>query len=250
MNLKQITPDRFTNSRFLIHEAPNRKLLIKIFLGQNKDHRRELEARKMIHWKASGFCVPELIDLQVPNVTDPHIVMEFIPGDTLKDFLRNEATTVELRLAALSDLFKANYRRHMLVRSNRDMLLVHTDPNTDNIIVSRGDFYFIDFEHAPKITDIAAAIANEVGTFARRVIRDLRAEHTRCVVERLLAAYHYDSEIFDKVENLTLGRPFQPIHRITDRLRRLKNSRAVTRYDVADSIRLLRRRSMHPQSAN
>jgi tRNA A-37 threonylcarbamoyl transferase component Bud32 len=240
MNLRQITPDRFTNSRLLLHEAPGRKLLIKAFLGDNKEHRRELEGKKLTHWKAAGFSVPQLFDLQFPEVTEPYLVMEFIAGDTLKDFLRNAATALDLRLATLADLFRLNYRRHMLVRSHHDLLLVHTDPNTDNIIVSNGDFYFIDFEHSSKKTDSTSATANEVGTFARRVIRDLGVEHSRSVVERLLVAYHYDGEIFDKVEDLTFGRPFQLLHRIKDRLRRLKNSRSVTRYDVADIVRLLR----------
>ena len=240
MNLKQITPDRFTDSRLLLHEAPGRKSLIKVFLGDNKEQRRELEAKKLTRWKAAGFSVPQLIDLQFPEVTEPYIVMEFISGDTLKDFLRTAATPLELRLATLVDLFRLNYRRHMLVRSHHDLLLVHTDPNTDNIIVSGRDFYFIDFEHSSKMADITSATANEVGTFARRVIRDLGVEHSRSVVERLLAAYHYDSEVFDKVEELTFGRPFQSLHRIKDRLRRLTNSRTVTRYGVADFIRLLR----------
>jgi hypothetical protein len=118
------------------------------------------------------------------------------------------------------------------------------------VIVSQGSFYFIDFEHASQLTDILTATANEVGTFARRVIRDLGPEHTRSVIERLLAAYQYDGEIFDKVEELTFGRPFQPLHRIKDRLRRLKNSRSVTRYDVADCIKQLRDCSAAVQPAS
>jgi tRNA A-37 threonylcarbamoyl transferase component Bud32 len=88
MNLKPITPDRFTDSRLFIHETSGRKLLIKVFLGENRDQRKELETRKMIRWKAAGFCVPELIDLQLPDMIEPYLVMEFISGDTLKNFLR------------------------------------------------------------------------------------------------------------------------------------------------------------------
>ena len=250
MNLKQITPGRFTNSRLLTHEASSRKLLIKVFLGKDRDQRKTMEARKLIHWKAAGFCVPELVDFQFSEVMDPYLVMEFVAGETLKNFLTSETTTLERRLDLLSDLFSLNYRRHVLARAQGDLLLIHTDPNTDNILVSRADFYFIDFEHASKITDIASAIANEVGMFVRRVIRDLGMEHRLIVIERLLTAYHYDAEIFDKVEELTLGRPYQTLHRIKDRLKRLKNSRSVTRYDVVDSIRQLRRRSASGQPAN
>ncbi len=247
MNLKQITPDRSTNSRLLVHEAAGGKLLIKVFLGDNKEQRKELEAKKLTCWKAEGFCVPHLIDLQIPEVTEPHIVMEFISGDTLKDFLKVEAKEPDRRLTALANLFRLNYRRHMLARSRQNMLLIHTDPNTDNIIVSGSDFYFIDFEHSSKITDIASAVANEVGTLARRIIRDLGTERTRSVIESLLVAYHCDREIFDKIEHMTFGRPFQPLHRIKDHLRRLMNSRSVTRYDVADSIKALRSSSTKAQ---
>src|SRR6185503_9639723 len=156
MNLKQITPDRFTNSRLFLHEAPGRKLLIKVFLGENREQRKELEARKMSHWKDAGFCVPGLIDLQLPDVLEPYLAMEFIPGDTLKDFLTG-TTALEQRLGVLSDIFRLNYKRHMLVRSHQDLLLVHTDPNTDNLIVSGSDCYFIDFEHASRITDVPCA---------------------------------------------------------------------------------------------
>lgn len=249
MNLKQITPDRFTDSRLLVHEASGTKLLIKVFLGQDKEQRRELEARKLVHWKAAGFPVPALIDFSLPELTEHYLVMEFLTGETLKDFLRSEATLLEAKLATLAALFRLNYRRHLMVRSHRDLLLIHTDPNTDNIIIRSGDFYFIDFEHRSKLTDSARAMANEVAMFAHRVIRDLGVEHRRSVVEALLAAYQFDSEIFDKVEDLTLGRPLQLIHRIKDRLRRLKNSRSVTRYDVADCIRQLRRSAVVQQPA-
>jgi tRNA A-37 threonylcarbamoyl transferase component Bud32 len=242
MNLQQITPDRFTNSRLLVHEAAGRKLLIKVYLGEKRDQRRELEARKLAHWRREGFTVPELIELSIPGVSDPYLVMEFISGTSLKHFLRSRETAVEEQLATLSELFQTNHRRHMLVRSRRDLLLIHTDPNTDNLILRSGKQYFLDFEHSSRITEVSLAIANEVGTFVRRAIRDLGGEHCRAVIERLLSAYRNDAEIFDRVEALTLDRPFQPLHRLKDRWKRLRNARVVTRYDVVDCLRRLRAR--------
>ena len=103
MNLKQITPDRFTDSRLWLHEASGRKLLVKVFLGDDQEQRRELEARKLAHWKAAGMGVPELLDLQFAEEREPHLVMEFIAGDTLKDFLRNTAIPLERRSLAPFD---------------------------------------------------------------------------------------------------------------------------------------------------
>ena len=249
MNLTPITPDRFTDSRLSLHETADRKLLVKVFLNADKKARRDLEAAKLTRWRAAGFRVPQLAEMPVPGEREPYLVMEFVPGDTLKHFLRDTAIELDRRLATLADLFAVNYRRHLQARVQNDLLLVHTDPNTDNVILNADGFCFIDFEHSTRLSDVGTAIANEVATFARRIIRDLGVEHSRSVMVRLLAAYHHDREIFDRVEALTFGRPWQWLHRIKDQVVRWKNTGTVTRYHVADLIRQLRPRPDAVQAA-
>lgn len=240
MSLNPFTPERFTDSTLFLKEVDGQKLLIKMFINEHKESRRELEFQKNLHWSASGFCVPKVIDIEFDEIAEPYIVMEYIDGMNLSDYLKNPKFLLAEKLKTLSELFKINYKRHRLALEHDDALLIHTDPNTDNIIISPDGLVFIDFEHFSRTLDIATAIAKEVATFARRAARDLGGSYTKDAVEILLSAYNHDALIFDRVEELTFGRSFQLLHRLKNKLKKLSNTKLVTRYDIAEAIRLLR----------
>ncbi len=245
MSLISFTPRRFTDSHLFLKEMNGKKLLIKTYINDDRDSRRELESRKNLHWSAYGFNVPQLIDieltgLELGEIADPYLVMEFIHGVNLSDYLKNGQVSVETKLGPLSEIFELNYRRHLLALANDDSLLIHTDPNTDNIILGDGRIFFIDFEHISKPLDITTAVAKEVATFARRVIKNLGARYTSEVITLLLDAYQYNGAIMDKVEELTFGRSFQLLHRFKDHVKKRKDPELVSRYDVAETIKLLR----------
>ncbi len=246
MSLDSFTPVRFTDSTLFLKEIDGQKLLIKTFINEQKEARRELELEKNLHWSASGFRVPGIIDIEFREITEPYVVMEFIDGINLSDYLKNPEVLLAAKLEVLGGIFKINYRRHLIALGNNDLLLIHTDPNTDNIIIRSNQFFFIDFEHFPRSLEISAAVAKEVATFARRVVRDLGIAAMQNVVEIMLVAYNNDALILDKVEELTLGRSFQWLHRLKNNLKKRMNAKLVTRYDIIETIRLLRAKSATP----
>ncbi len=240
MSLNPYTPERFTDSILFLKEIDGQKLLVKTFINQHKESRRELELQKNQRWNAAGFCVPRIMDIEFKEITEPYVVMEYIDGINLSDYLKNPEIPLTAKLKTLSEIFKINYRRHMLAREQNDALLIHTDPNTDNIIISPKGLVFIDFEHLSKTLDISNAIAKEVGRFIRRAIKDLGTNYMREAIEILLTAYNYDASIFNSVEELALDRPFQSLRRFKNKLKKLKNSKLVTHQDIAEAIKLLR----------
>ncbi len=252
MSLDSFTPVRFTDSTLFLKEIDGQKLLIKTFINEQKEARRELELalelelEKNLHWSASGFRVPGIIDIEFKELTEPYVVMEFIDGINLSDYLKSPAILLAAKLEVLGDIFKINYRRHLIALENNDLLLIHTDPNTDNIIIRTDQFFFIDFEHFSQSLEISAAVAKEVATFARRVVRDLGIAAMQNVLEIMLVAYNNDALILDKVEELTLGRSFQWLHRLKNNLKKRMNAKLVTRYDIIETIRLLRAKSATP----
>lgn len=240
MSLYAFNPQRFTDSQLYVKVIGGNKLLIKTYLNADKFARRDMELTKNQHWRKCGFDVPEMLDMQCAGIVEPHVVMRYVPGIRLSEYLKNGETAFTEKLVTLEAIFKLNYRRHGLALAHNDLLLLHTDPNTDNIILDQGAIWFIDFEHIAARQDVLAGVGNEVATFARRVIKDLGIAHTSAVIRALLEAYQFNDTIMDKVEELTFARPFQFMHRLKHALRKRTQAKQVTRYDIADAIRNLR----------
>lgn len=237
MSLNPFNPQRFTDSQLYLKEVDGGKLLVKAYLNEEKFARRDLEIAKNRHWRNCGFDAPEILDMQCNEVTEPHVVMRYVPGIRLSEYLKDKGTTTQEKLNILASIFSKNYLRHDMALANNDLLLLHTDPNTDNIILNQGVIWFIDFEHISKPQDILTGVGKEVATFARRVIKDLGIEHTNQVIQAMLQAYQFNTAIMNKVEELTFARPFQFIHRLKHRLRKKTQAGQVTRYDIADAVR-------------
>lgn len=240
MSLSPFSPQRFTDSQLYLKELNGNKLLVKAYLNQDKFARRDMEVSKNQHWRNCGFDVPEILNVQCDEIVEPHVVMRFLPGMRLSEYLKDKGIALQEKLNILESIFIENYRRHGRALTHNDMLLLHSDPNTDNIILNQGVIWFIDFEHISNTQDVLTGVGKEVATFARRVIKDLGVEHTDVVVHTLLQAYQFNNVIMNKVEELTLARPFQIIHRLKHALRKKAQARLVTRYDIADAVRNLR----------
>jgi tRNA A-37 threonylcarbamoyl transferase component Bud32 len=241
IELTDFTPARFTDSRLYTAEINGRKWLVKVYANEQQGLRRELERRKLLHWRERGFSVPEVLDIEL-DLPQPYLAMEYIDGMGLSDYLKDDAVGWMDKKNTLGDIFRNNWLRHARALRDHDALLLHTDPNTDNILLTRQGFCFIDFEHPGSIDDLETAIASEVATFARRALSDVGRQHTEETIALLLQAYCHDERIFNRIESLTLGRLFQWLHRLKDRQKKRKHPHLATRYDVADGVHSLRRR--------
>jgi tRNA A-37 threonylcarbamoyl transferase component Bud32 len=237
MTLIPFTPKRFTDSELFTTELDGKKYLVKSYLGDDAELRRELERAKLKHWRACSFRVPDLIDGQEVSLSVPYLLIEFISGVNLSDALKDLSVSYEVKRGQLEQVYFENAKRHSLALENNDKLLVHTDPNTDNILLMDHTYVTIDFEHPSKDRLILEAIAHEVATFSRRALTDLGREHLEDIVGVVSQCYADKPEILEKVCQLTLGRNFQSYHRYKDGKKKAKKPGLVTRYDIADSVR-------------
>jgi len=240
MSLSPYNPQRFTDSQLYLKEVDGRQLLVKTYLNEGKFTRRDMEIARNRRWEDFGFRVPEILGLQCKEIAEPHVVMQYVPGTRLSEYLKDKRLDTHAKLKTLASIFLLNCSRHDMALANHDLLLLHTDPNTDNIILDGEDIWFIDFEHISEPQDVPTGVGKEVATFTRRVVNDLGIEHLNEVVQALLQAYQFNATILTKVEDLTLARPFQFIHRLKHGLRKKGDAELVTRYDIADAIRKLR----------
>ncbi|HZV62051.1 MAG TPA: hypothetical protein VFF75_06505 [Methylophilaceae bacterium] len=241
MRLSSFNPQRFTDSQLYLKEVDGSKLLIKAYLNKETFARRDMEIARNSRWASCGFKVPEILGMQCEEIADPHVVMRYLQGARLSEYLKDKEVDTPVKLKTLTSIFLKNYSRHDMALATQDELLLHTDPNTDNIILDGEEVWFIDFEHISKPQDLLTGIGKEVATFSRRVIQDMGIEHAEKVIYVLLQAYQFNTAMMDKLEELTLKRPFQFIHRLKNAMKKKANPELVTRYDVAETLRFLRR---------
>jgi tRNA A-37 threonylcarbamoyl transferase component Bud32 len=236
MQLTSFEPSRFTQSSLFRATSNRCEYLVKSYLGPRADLRRDLEARKLRHWAALGFSVPAVFDIEVTQLKQPYLVMGYIESVTLKQFLQQPECQPQEQTSLLASVFECNARRHRLALNTNDSLLIHTDPNTDNILVTDQLFFHVDFEHPARETSITLAVAQEIATFARRVASHMDREQLPETVASLWSAYDHDQRLFGQIVALTRGRPLQVLHRFRDRRRKRAAPLLVTRYDIADAI--------------
>ena len=237
MELIPFTPKRFTDSELFTTDLDGKKYLVKSYLCDDAELRRELERAKLRHWRACSFRVPNFLEDQEVALESPHLLIEFISGVNLSDALKDSSIAYEVKRGQLEQVYLENAKRHSIALGNNDKLLVHTDPNTDNILLMDHTYVTIDFEHPSKDRSILEAIAHEVATFSRRALTDLGREHLEDIVGIVNQCYTDKPDVLEKVCQLTLGRNFQFYHRFKDGKKKAKKPDLVTRYDVADSIR-------------
>lgn len=237
MTLTPFTPKRFTDSELFTTEINGTKFVVKSYLGDDALLRRSLELRKLNYWKDSGFNVPNYSEQSIESLTIPHLLIEFISGVNLSDYLRDPCLEYTEKRSRLEQVYSDNARRHRIVLYQNDSMLVHTDPNTDNVLLLDDGHVTIDFEHPTKDKLALVAVAQELANFTRRALTDLGFEHVQDVVSMVKHCYQDQKTILNEVCEMTLGRNFQFYHRYKDNQKRAKKPGVVTRYDVADALR-------------
>ena len=231
-------PKRFTESELFIAKLDDKSFLLKTYIGNHAILRQEMEQTKLAHWRYHQFPVPNTFQIDIPPVKQPYLLMEYIDGQALSEYLKQSSITDDEKLSLLTQIFRCNAKRHQLALDLSDLHLIHTDPNTDNILIKDHEFFYIDFEHRVKEKTIVVAIAQEIATFCRRICTDFGREQIDTIIRLMLAEYN-NQEIIQKVISLTTERPFQIIHRTKDQRKKQKNPAIITRYDIVDAIKKL-----------
>jgi len=220
-------------------EEESKRYLVKKYRGENPVERQQMEMLRIECWHKAGFPVPNVYDKIIEGESEPYLVMEYIEGQTLGMYLRDQEVTATDKLTLLSRLFSHNMERHRLVLNNADVRFIHHDPNTGNILLRGSEFFFIDFEAGPKkltsATNVSDLIGIEVAKFIRWSARDLGRNYLQDVLKLMMDIYS-DTLIPKSIVNRVHGVPFQVLHRWKDKRKKARCPSNITKYDIADGI--------------
>lgn len=248
MELEPIKTFRLTTNKVSRFQHEGRELLVKHYTGTDKEARRDREERTLKLWRESGFSVPIVRKLQLPQLRDePQLVLDYLGSLTLQERLKSTSVPQDEKLENIAAIFSDNSRRHRLAIERSEPFLIHADANTSNILCHDGKFYFIDFENSPDKAGLTELAAMETAKFTRWVARDCGMGLLPAIAGALVDAYRGNQEILQLIVARTANRPFQWYHRWRDRSRKHRSPAEVTKYDVADAVaaELKRRKAIH-----
>lgn len=188
------------------------------------------------HWNELGFNVPKIVTKRMEYIKEPHLVMSFIEGPSLREYLLGKSCSMEEKLELLTRLFKEMDHRHKLAIHSNDPDIAHHDPSTDNVILAEDHFYFIDFETPHKKRSVIELASIEIATICRWIVRDLGIDYVQEVLKRMLAVYKGQDNLLKPIIKRTSGRPFQFYHLWRDERKKVANPKDVTKYDIANAL--------------
>jgi len=227
-----------TTNKLYTHVDGTIKYMLKSYCGPDRFARYRREKLSLEHWNKAGFNVPQVYDKKIDSIQEPYLVISFVEGTLLRQYLSANSHTYQDKLKTLTKLFEQISHRHDFAIQTNDRYLIHYDPSTGNIICTEKSFYFIDFETpAKKRKTVLELAAVEVATTCKWIVRDLGIEFLEEVMKLLVDSYKNHRFLLRLIVKRTTGRPFQFYHRWRDRRRKTANpKKEVTKYDIADVL--------------
>ena len=217
------------------------ELLVKCYSGPNAEYRWKRESRVMAIWGAHDYDVPVCYDIQVPGIKGPYLVMDYIDGICISEYLSDERVPIEKKYNTLRSIFNNNALRHATALTSKNPDLVQYDANTGNIMVTTNRCFHIDFETPPKNRTVGDLICKEMAKFCRWAVRDMGRECLDEVTGLLVGAYAKQPWLIDRIVALPTHRPFQGFHRWRDAKKKKKDPVEITKYDIADALKRIQR---------
>ena len=235
MELHPFNPAHHSRSELYTYHADGRRWLVKRYLEEQADERCQREEARIKHWELHGFSVPGLRASRQSYFDDPNLVMGFIDGITLGEWLESILASGECFLEQISAVLVEHAARHALATERSDSMLIHPDPNPFNILMAQGFFYSIDFESPLKDRALDELISLEVEQFILRLLRVVGAEHLEAVSDVLVRAYSGQEPILERIVRCHYKHPI--VRYIKKGLGR-KSWVGVTRSDLASALRI------------
>lgn len=237
VELQPLKTFRTSTNRASLLVIDGQKWLVKQYAGSRQKERRDWEEHTLRVWSEAGFPVPRTSSLTLPELSDtPYLIMEFIDGPTLQEYLKREDVGRDEKVAILSRIYRENCRRQAKAMSEQEPALFHPDANTSNVILADNGFRFIDFETAIDLSRINEMAAIETAKFSRWSARDIGRDALPELMTHLVDAYQDQLSVLRQIIRRTNGRTFQFFHRWQDRKRKRKHPAEVTKYDIADTL--------------
>jgi len=204
--------------------------------GTSPQHRFCTEKKALKIWRENGFDVFREPDEPPPiGIDAPHLVFEYVPGQTLKQVFLDHKIPKADKLGLFKRFIPEWGRRHFLACKNKDHYLIQEHPTFQHVYMSAEDqrFIFYDFEivytHCHRLADL---IGREIAGY----IRSLPLEELDDYLRILIREYphpeflNYPFEYFFRHPNLLL-RLLYALDRQSSR-----NRRPRSKYNIAIRI--------------
>lgn len=225
-----------TTNSLQIVEREGQKFVAKCYRTSDAEKSCDRERFVLNHWKHAGYPVPQIQQIDIPELNAPYLVMSFIEGPTLRGLLRSASLPVEEKLQILTRFFDQTSRRHHRAVIEADPDLIHYDPNSGNVICANEKFYTIDFETRPRRGSITKLVGIEITRMSRWIVRDMGIEHMEIILTSLVRAYQRQLPSIRHAVKRTINRPFQFYHRRKNKKIKIAHPSEVTKYDIADTL--------------
>ena len=151
-------------------------------------HATERESLRL--WKGAGFDVPAVYDEPLPDgVEPPALWMEYCPGSTLRDVVRDESRALSERQALVRRFGDELARRQARAILDQQPLLIHEHASVFHVLVSRERLVSFDLEggYRPHVS-LPRALEQELGGLVRSLLRAV-PEHIEALVDALVDGY-------------------------------------------------------------
>ena len=240
MDLKPLKTFHNTTNRLCRFSKDGTDFLVKCYSGPNAEGRRRREARVLSLWAAHGYFVPLCHDILIPGMEGPYLVMDYLDGICISEYLSSQHIPVKTKRVTLKKLFQNNAVRHAKALVSKNPDFVQYDANTGNIVITADRYFHVDFETPPKNRPIGDLVCKEMAKFCRWTVRDMGREYLYDITGLLVNAYEDQLWLIDRIVALPTRRPFQILHRQRDAKKKKRDPGEITKYDIADALKHLR----------
>lgn len=135
--------------------------------------RHETERESLGLWKQAGFDVPDVYDEALPaGIAPPALWMEYCPGPTLRDVVRDESLALSERQALLRRFGHEVARRQACAIQDKQPLLIHEHASVFHVLVSGLRLVNFDLEGGYRAhVSLPRALEQELGGLVRSLLR-------------------------------------------------------------------------------
>ncbi|MEW6743875.1 MAG: hypothetical protein AB1486_14060 [Planctomycetota bacterium] len=188
-------------------------------------------------WRANGFDVPRLLELELPaSFPRPYLLLEWIDGPSMEELLRDEELALGEKEALLMRFVEVWGRRHERALELGEPRLIHEHPTFAHVLVKDDRLVHFDFEVAyTKRRPVGRLVSFEILGFLRSLAKCDPWDY-QVLLERVLETYPVRFRLETTVRDLSVGR--HATHRLflaLDRLRRARR-RPYNKYVILQSL--------------
>ncbi len=161
----------------------------RVIAGKSSDLPRarcETERSVLELWRRTGFDVPAILEDALPETTDRHVlVIECVPGDSLRDLIKGRRVTDQELTDILERFARDCRRRHDTALALKEPRLIHEHPSLRHVMVADDRLINLDFEVVfMRRHDIERIVSLEIAGFLRAL-----AKETKEIFPRYLEAF-------------------------------------------------------------